>query len=85
MVSRKSDRRRLFRFDVVPVRRWLLSTECQRQIHLCTAKYLTLKRGESNIPNLFVKLEIGMPDEPPANHRGARARPSVTTATGRRH
>jgi hypothetical protein len=37
------------------------------------AKYLTLKRGESNIPNLFVKLEVGISDEPPVNHRGALA------------
>ena len=44
------------------------------------AKCLTLKRGESNIPNLFVKLEVDRLDEPPANHRGALARPSVTTA-----
>jgi hypothetical protein len=32
-----------------------------------------MKRGESNIPNLFVKLEVGLLDGPLVNHRGALA------------
>jgi hypothetical protein len=81
MVSKKRDRR-LLRVEFVSIHQWLFSAECHLQIHLCTAKYLTLKRGESNIPNLFVKLEVGRSDEPPSNHRGAIARPSLTAAAG---
>jgi hypothetical protein len=63
----------------------MASTEYQLQIHLCTAKYLTLKRGESNILDLFVKLEVGRSDEPSANHCGAIACPSFMTAADHYH
>jgi hypothetical protein len=49
------------------------------------AKYLTLKRGESNIPNLFVKPEVGGSDEPPVNHRDAARRPVFKITAGRHH